>query len=129
MLVRDSGRAHHISLRESRVLHQPRSRNFVLGIESGIAGNLKAFGGRARSELFEVSLAEDWVLEERSGATAIVVSGDKQHAFAAPNFAHRLARFAERRHLFLAEPSGKILLQVGILQARSAASVQSIVHP
>src|ERR1700676_1762808 len=74
VFARDSGRSGRISLRESRALHQPRCRNFVLRIESGVAGNLESLGLGALGQVFELRLAEHGILEERSGAAEVFVS-------------------------------------------------------
>src|ERR1700676_1634068 len=124
MFVRYTGRSQLIPLRVSRVFHQPCRRNFALRIECGVAGNLESFGFGTLGQVFELRLAEHGILEERSGAAAIVVSGDNQHALAPPYFAHRLAHFGERWRRLLV---GKLLLQIGILQTWSTTPLQSVV--
>src|SRR5260370_12334299 len=89
VFARDSGRSGRISLGKSRALHQPRCRNFPLRIESRVARNLESLGFGALGQVFELCLAEHGVFEERSGATAIFVSEDNQHALPPPHFPHR----------------------------------------
>src|SRR5208337_473120 len=66
-------------------------------------------------------LRYNWVLEERSGATGIVVAGHDQHCLAMTNFAHRRSHFSQSR---LAGVIGEELLQVGIANARLGALTQ-----
>src|SRR5208282_2039503 len=83
----------------------------------------------ARGQLFELRFAEHGILEERSGAAAIVVSGDNQHALASPYLTHRLAGLGERwQRLSFGNVPGKVLLQIGIPQTWSATALQPEVH-
>ncbi len=108
------------------MLHQPCRRDFVLGFESGVAGNLESFGFGALGQVFELRLVEHGLLEKRSGAATIVVSRDNQHAFASSYFAYRLAGFGKRWRCLL---FSKVFLQIGIRQTWSEAPLQPEVHP
>ena len=113
------------------MLHQPCRRNFVLRIQRRIARNLNSFRRCSRCQFLELAALKHGILEERSRAAAIVVSGNNQHALASPYFAHRLAYFSKRRRrLFLSiRNRPQIFLQIGILQTRRRSPLQPVIHP
>src|SRR5208282_4265655 len=102
----------------------------MLLMEGGVAGNFESFRRGTLGQIFELLLAEHGILEERSGAAAIFVSGNDEHSLAASYLAYCRAGFGERRCClgFGGRCFGEIFLQIGILQTWSATALQSVVH-
>ena len=125
MFFRDPCCPDRVSLRETRVLHQPCRRNLVLRIERGVTGNLKSSGFGALGQVFELLRVKHGILEERSGAAAIRVAFHEKHRFTRANAANRSTNFSDRARRALAF---KFELNIGITNRGSAVVPEVVRH-
>jgi hypothetical protein len=108
VLVRDPYRSGGISFGRSPSVPPATPPKLCVAHRERDSWESRALSMRRGGQVFELRFAEHWILEERSGAAAIGVSGNNQHAFASPYFAHRRAGFGERRRrLFFRRAFGK----------------------
>src|SRR5580704_6353835 len=125
VLAGNADRPVAISTAETRVLHQPRGRNFFLRIERRVARNLQILGGGSRGQRLILLRGEDGILEKRSGAATIIVTRADEHSFSRSDFSHRISSLGQGR---LHAPSGEISLKIGVGDVRVAAVLQRIIH-
>src|SRR5579863_2270473 len=103
------------ALGKSGVLHQPSCGNFSLRILGRIAGNLQILFSSSQLELVVLLCPEHGVLEERSGAATVRVTGSNQHGLAGANLANGFPCFRKSRLLL---PVGKLFLQIAVRDVR-----------
>src|ERR1700674_845934 len=105
------------------MFHEPCRGNFSLGIECRVTRNLQAFRRRPPGQLVVLFSREDGILEEGTGAAAILVPGCDQHCLAGSKTPHRFARV---RQGWSFAPAREVLLQVGVLNARGSPGGQRV---
>src|SRR5579872_7425316 len=112
VFARDPNAAFGVALVKSGPLEEPRGRDFDLAVGSRIARRgLRARGGkRCNSRVF--GRRNDWILEERAGAAAVIVVWHKQHRLAGANGTDRFTGLRERGGRSLGR---EIILEVGVL--------------
>src|SRR6185437_4398745 len=123
MLVGDAYRARRIALNESRVLDQPGCRDFVLGFERRVAGNLQAPFRCLFLQLRMLISIQHRVLEKRSGTAAIFILGPNQHPLAGADLANCFSRL---RQSGSSTPSRKISLEIGVCDLRLSMKSQTV---
>src|SRR5262245_16509275 len=99
------------SLAETGMLDKPCGRDFMLRFEGWVTGDFKSFCSGLLGKSLVLFVGKNWILEERSGAAAILVSRGDQHPFAGTDSAHCLANI---RQLGFGLPAGKMLFEIGI---------------
>src|SRR5258707_3268997 len=103
--------------------HQPRSGDFALRVHRRTAGNFQTLGLSAPGQMVKLVVAQHGILEKRTCAAAVRVSGYDQHAFALTNLPHCSPYLREGRGITRA---CEMLLQIRILQAGTSAWCQAI---
>src|SRR5207248_652001 len=107
VFARNPHTAVYITFRESRILHQPSRRNFLLFRQCWIIRHLQVSVLGSSRKGFKLLRRKHRILEERSGTLAIRIAGRDQHAFAGAYFQDSFTNFSKSRG-FIA--SCKILL-------------------
>ena len=115
----NAGMSENVAFVKTRLLDEPGSGQLDEVISGRMAGNATGKFGNAGI----VAGADDGILEEAAGAAAVGIPGDDKHAFAPADGADGRADLGERRLVGLR----KILLQVGVGEARCAVFLQSVV--
>src|SRR5580700_995052 len=119
----DADAARTESFSKAGALDQPGSGNFLASFECRIVGHGKSSCGGALLQILMLFCGKDRVLEERSGALAVGVSGSDEHALAGADVAHGLAGFGQVRLSFAAL---EVALEVGISDARAASGGERV---